>query len=66
MSWATLPPELRELAQSVCTPKELEALRLWDAGAGYRRVGLMLDISPSTARDRVQRALRKMERARRG
>ncbi|MDQ3672699.1 MAG: hypothetical protein M3364_09745 [Actinomycetota bacterium] len=63
MSWATLPPEVRALAERVCTEKELAALKLWDAGAGYRRVGLMLDISTSTARDRVQRALGKLARA---
>lgn len=64
MSWSTLPPEVRAIAEEVCTPKELEALKLWDGGAGYRRVGLMLGVDKSTARDRVQRALQKIaERA---
>ena len=63
MSWQTLPPELRELALTVLTAKQMEALKLWDAGAGYRRIGVQLDISPSTARDRVQNAVRKLERA---
>jgi len=63
VSWATLPPEVRELAERVCTRKELEALKLWDAGAGYRRVALMLGISPSSARDRIVRAVRKLAAA---
>lgn len=62
MTWQSLPPELRELAERVCTAKELEALRAREAGAGYRRIALMLDISVSSARDRVQRALAKLER----
>lgn len=63
MAWKTLPPELRELAERVCTPKQLDALKLWDAGLGYRRIGLALHVSPTTARDLVQRALQKMKRA---
>lgn len=64
MSWSTLPPEIRELAQELLTAKELDALKLWDAGMGYRRIAVALDISPSTARDRVQNAIRKLVRAR--
>lgn len=60
MSWATLPPAVRELAERVLTVKQLEAVKLWDAGAGYRRVGLMLRISTSSARDRVQRAVARL------
>lgn len=49
-----------QIAERVCTAKELEALILWNRGAGYGRIADMLDISPSTARDRVKRARRKL------
>lgn len=50
-----------ETAREVCTEKELEALKLWDMGWGYRLVGRHLGIGWTTARDRVQRALDKIE-----
>lgn len=52
--------ELRDLAKSICTPKEYEAFVLWQRGAGYRRLADQLGISFSTARDRIDRALRKL------
>lgn len=63
MSWSTLPPELRELAEEVCTPAQLDALKLWDAGAGYGRVALMLEISKESARDRITRGLDRIRKA---
>lgn len=57
MSWNQLPPHIRQTAESVCTEKELTALKLWHNGAGYRRIGLLLGISMSTARGRVHRAI---------
>lgn len=38
------------------------ALELWCAGAGYKRVGVMLGIQPSTARGRIDRALARLKR----
>jgi DNA-binding CsgD family transcriptional regulator len=52
-----------ELAKKVCTPKQLEALDLWRRGVGKRRMGDLLDIDPSTARDRVRAGLRRLGRA---
>ena len=63
MSWSTLPPDLRELAERKCTPAQLEALKLWDADAGYGSVGVMLRISKDSARDRIRRAITKLVRA---
>ena len=58
-----LPPDVRLVAEQVCTEKELAALRLWNPGvAGYKSVALALDISPDTARDRIKRAIRKIEK----
>jgi predicted DNA binding protein len=63
VAWASLDPRTREVAERVLTAKQLEALKLWDAGAGYRRVARMLGIAPTTAKDRVQRALEKLASA---
>lgn len=59
-SWTTLPPEIRELAERVCTRAELDALKLWDAGYGYARLGAALGISRSAARDRIKNGMRKI------
>jgi DNA-directed RNA polymerase specialized sigma24 family protein len=59
---AELSPEL--LLRAGVTRKELEALLLYDPGkAGYKRVAEALDIAPETARDRIRRGIRKLERA---
>lgn len=63
MSWNSLDPETRALAEKLCTDRELTALKLWHNGAGYRRIGLILGISMSSARDRVHRATDKIHRA---
>lgn len=52
--------QLLQLAERICTPKEYEAFTLWQRGAGYRRVADQLGISVSTARDRIDRANRKL------
>jgi len=56
VSWSALPPQVRTVAERELTPKQLVALQLWENGAGYRRIGLILNISMSTARGRVLRA----------
>ncbi len=61
--WSNLEPATRRLAEELCTAKELTALRLWENGCGYRRIGNILGISMSTARGRVYRALDKISRA---
>lgn len=53
--------EAWEVATRVCTEKELVALRLWENGCGYRRIGLILGISMSSARGRVHRALDRVQ-----
>jgi DNA-directed RNA polymerase specialized sigma24 family protein len=63
MSWNDLNPDLRHTIETVCTPKELDALRLHLCDIGYTRIAVMLDISPSTARDRIRRARRKLAAA---
>jgi len=59
---------LWRVAERVCTTAELEALRtreaLWRLGApaGYRSVARALGISPTTARDHIESAERKLGR----
>lgn len=60
MTWSQLPPAVRETAERVCTEREITALRLWENGCGYRRIGLILGISMSSARGRVHRAIDKI------
>ena len=47
MSWTTMPPELRELAERVCTPRELDVLRLRAEGHGRYRIAAILGINGS-------------------
>jgi DNA-binding CsgD family transcriptional regulator len=61
MSWQTLDPLIREIAERECTDKELHALRLWHNGHGYQTIGRNLGISVSSARGRIQRALDRIE-----
>lgn len=51
--WAT--------AKDVCTERQVLALDLWRRGAGYRRIGDLLDIDESTARQHVKRGRRRLE-----
>lgn len=63
MAWSD--PELREfreLAERVCNERELEVLRLFAAGYGERRVGLVLDISRESVRHHRRRAEWKIRR----
>lgn len=62
MSWHSLDPTTRELAERLCTEKELQALKLWENGCGYRRTAHILGISMSSARDRIHRSLDKISR----
>lgn len=56
----TLSPTER-IALELCTEKELTAYLLWSRGCGYRRTATLLGISLSSARDRIDRARRKVD-----
>jgi len=51
------PAELHDIARRVCTEKQLEVLRLREAGLGWKAIGLMLGIGPDTVRDHYRRAV---------
>jgi DNA-directed RNA polymerase specialized sigma24 family protein len=61
MSWEAVDPAIRAMAARVCTPPQLEALKLWEDGLGYRRIASKIGISTSSARDRIHRALAAIE-----
>jgi DNA-binding CsgD family transcriptional regulator len=65
MTFATLPPDVREIAEGILTRKQLDVFKLWCAGAGVKRIAIMLDVSPSTARTHLARAQQKIDIARR-
>jgi predicted DNA-binding protein (UPF0251 family) len=55
------PMLVAEIAAQVCTERELQAIALYDRGTfGFRRVARQLGVSPSTARDLVESARRKV------
>lgn len=61
MTWAAYTD--RTLAERILTEKELEVWKLVAAGYGRRRIARILAISNSAARERIDSASRKLERA---
>jgi DNA-binding CsgD family transcriptional regulator len=49
-----------QLAEQVCTPKELDALARALAGASHQTISVALNISTRTVRDRLDNATRKI------
>lgn len=58
--WSTLDPQLRDIIERVCTPREVEALKLKHVGYGRRRMALVLGISDTAVRDRLRAAEKKI------
>lgn len=50
----------REIAAKVCTDKEFEVWKLRGRGLSRRSIALALDVAPSTVRDRLWNADRKI------
>lgn len=63
MSWRDHSPEAQTFMRQTLTAKQLDAWKLSLDGAGYDRISLALDISPSSARDRIKAARRKLAAA---
>jgi predicted DNA-binding protein (UPF0251 family) len=51
------------IAEQVCTPAELEALRLERRGLSQRAIGYALGITREAVRDRLNRAARRIATA---
>lgn len=45
-----LTPPLLVIARRVCTAKQLEVIRLRETGMGWKRMALVLGVSPDTVR----------------
>lgn len=55
-----LSPSLIELAGRVCTQKQLEVVRLHESGLGWKRIALILGVSPDTVRSHHRAAVHKI------
>jgi len=57
-----IDPAILQLAKRTLTPEQYEAWELWEAqGLGYKNIGAKLGISTSSARDRIHRAIARLE-----
>lgn len=61
MTWEAIPPNVRTIAREILTADEYDAVRLAAHGYGYRRIATITATSRDTARNRVQRGLRKLQ-----
>lgn len=48
-------------ARRVCTPSQLEAVELYEAGYSHRIIARRLKLAPTTIRDRLDRAYTRIE-----
>ena len=60
MSFASLPPNIKDTAEAVLTRKQLDVFKLWCGGAGTSRIATMLDVSEPVARRTLDRARQKI------
>jgi len=58
--WASITPEQRAFLEQLLTERQLVALRLHLNGAGYKRIGRILGITPQAAHARVDAARRRL------
>lgn len=58
--WETVDPALRAIIERVCTRAEIDMLKLIAEGHSERSAARRLDLSRSTARDRLASAERKI------
>jgi DNA-binding CsgD family transcriptional regulator len=54
---SSISPELRELCETACTPRQIEALVLKSQGYGAGRIGWVLGINEGSARRLLNRAI---------
>lgn len=53
--------ELLQIAETVCTPKQVRVLRYWLNGHSNRRIGIALGIHEATVRGHLNAALTRMK-----
>lgn len=57
MSWNTLDPAIREIAERELTPRQLDVLILHLAGCSQRTIATMLGMRRTTVRDHLAIAI---------
>lgn len=62
-AWRELDSQTRELAESVLTKRQLDAVKLLNAGYGKRKIAQCLGVDVSTVKDRLAAAERKILKA---
>lgn len=62
MSYATLPPEVRQAAERVLTPAQLEAFEYHVAGWGMMRIARRLGITKGSVQARLENAELKLRK----
>lgn len=55
-----IPRRLKRLAERVCTPAEIQALKLYSDGWSYQRISMFLGISQPAVRSRIDRGTSKI------
>ena len=53
-------PEMRDLIERSCTPRQVDVLKLKAYGFGKRRIADELGISPSAVSDRMRSGMRRV------
>jgi DNA-binding CsgD family transcriptional regulator len=62
LSYQSLSPEVRAIAERVLTRKQLDVFKLHCAGCSYRRIATMLEIGVPTVRGHLDAAHHRLER----
>ena len=62
MTWQTLPPDIRAIAEAQLTKKQLHVWLLHLNGIGVRRSAVMLTVTPTTIRDHLDAAHRTLRK----
>jgi DNA-binding CsgD family transcriptional regulator len=58
MSWGEIGPELRDVIETSCTPRQVDVLKLQAAGMSKNRIARALDCDRKSIRELVERAHR--------
>jgi DNA-binding CsgD family transcriptional regulator len=56
IGWEAVDPEMRAIIQRVCTPKQVEVMKMKAAGFGIKRMAQALSITPEAVRSRLTSA----------
>lgn len=60
MSWSEISPELRDVVETACTPRQIEVVKLQAAGMSKNGIARVLDCDRANVRDLLERAHRRI------